>query len=80
MKYNNKRFFTSFIILLLVGQEHPVDPFVGIGQIFTGMYFCYFLLFVPLLGYFENTVFDSITMSINLSNSGEFNYMLKNNR
>ena len=78
-------FVVTFIILLLVGQEHPVDPFVGIGQIFTAMYFCYFLLFVPFLGYFENTVFDSITLSsstilnpsIILSNSGEFNYMLK---
>ncbi len=43
---------------MFIGSEHPVEPYVTIGQIATGFYFLYFLFFVPIIGIIENTLFD----------------------
>ncbi len=51
-------FVVDFLILMFIGSEHPVEPYVTIGQIATGFYFLYFLFFVPIIGIIENTLFD----------------------
>ena len=51
-------FVVDFIILMWIGSQHPVQPFVEIGQIATIFYFEWFLLIVPLLGLLENSLAD----------------------
>jgi hypothetical protein len=41
-----------------IGSQHPTEPFVTLGQISTGIYFAWFLIFTPLVGLIENTLFD----------------------
>lgn len=48
----------TFGILMWIGSQHPVEPFVLIGQVATTLYFSWFLLFVPLIGIIENSLFD----------------------
>jgi quinol-cytochrome oxidoreductase complex cytochrome b subunit len=51
-------FVVNFFILMWIGSLHPTEPFVTIGQISTGIYFAWFLIFTPLVGLIENTLFD----------------------
>ena len=51
-------FVVDFAILTWIGSQHPVSPYVEIGQIATAFYFIWFLLIVPGLGIFDNTLFD----------------------
>jgi len=51
-------FVVTFIMLGYIGSQHPVEPFILIGQVATSLYFAYFLIFVPVLGVVENTLFD----------------------
>ncbi len=58
----NKFFFwilmVVFIILMWIGSQHPVSPFVEVGQVSTALYFSWFILLVPFIGIFENSLFD----------------------
>lgn len=47
-----------FVLLTWIGSQHPVEPFVIIGQVSTALYFAWFILFVPLVGIVENSLFD----------------------
>jgi len=47
-----------FVILMWIGSQHPVEPFVLIGQVATTLYFAWFVLFIPLVGIIENSLFD----------------------
>lgn len=58
---------TVFIILLWIGSQHPVEPFVLVGQIATALYFSWFLIFVPIVGIIENSLFD-VALSNNNKN------------
>ena len=51
-------FVVDFVILTWIGSQHPTTLYVEIGQIATVLYFSYFLVFVPALSYFENTLVD----------------------
>ena len=51
-------FVVNFIILIWIGSQHPEEPFVFIGQIATAYYFAWFLVVVPVIGLFENTIMD----------------------
>ncbi len=51
-------FVADFIILMWIGSQHPVQPFVEIGQVATFFYFEWFLLIVPLIGLVENSLAD----------------------
>jgi len=51
-------FIVNFFILMWIGSQHPNPPFVEIGQISTAFYFSWFLFIVPVVGIFENSVFD----------------------
>lgn len=50
-------FVSAFFMLMYIGSQHPETPFVEIGQIFTAIYFSYFLI-IPVIGLLENTVVD----------------------
>jgi len=41
-----------------IGSMHPVQPFILVGQIATIFYFSWFILFVPIIGIIENSLFD----------------------
>jgi len=46
-------FSVIFILLMILGAKHVESPYIELGQIFTGLYFMYFLVFVPLLNLLE---------------------------
>ena len=48
----------TFFILMAMGGRHAEAPYILIGQIATGLYFSYFLLFVPMVSLIENTLAD----------------------
>jgi ubiquinol-cytochrome c reductase cytochrome b subunit len=48
----------TFIILAWLGGNHPEYPYTVIGQVFTGIYFAWFLVFTPIVGLLENTIID----------------------
>jgi ubiquinol-cytochrome c reductase cytochrome b subunit len=51
-------FVVTFIMLGYIGSQHPVEPFVFVGQVSTFLYFAYFIIIVPVIGIVENTLFD----------------------
>lgn len=61
MKFAFWLFVVDFIILMWIGSQHPVEPYVTIGQIATAFYFSWFLLIVPVIGLVENTLADLAT-------------------
>lgn len=54
-------FVVDFIILLWIGSQHPVTPYIEIGQIATTFYFLWFIMIVPMIGLIENTLLDLST-------------------
>jgi hypothetical protein len=52
-----------------LGQEHPEEPFIILGQIWSGIYFGSLLVFLPLLGILENTFFDHTNNNYPANNS-----------
>jgi ubiquinol-cytochrome c reductase cytochrome b subunit len=46
---------------MFIGSQHPVSPYVEIGQFSTAFYFSYFLIIIPLIGIIENTLLDLAT-------------------
>ena len=48
----------DFIILMWIGSQHPTTPFVEVGQVATAIYFAWFILFIPIIGIIENSLFD----------------------
>jgi ubiquinol-cytochrome c reductase cytochrome b subunit len=48
-----------------IGSQHPETPYVEIGQVATAFYFVWFLIIVPFIGLFENTLND---LAINKKN------------
>jgi ubiquinol-cytochrome c reductase cytochrome b subunit len=51
-------FVVNFVILLWIGSQHPVTPYIEIGQVATAFYFAWFLVIVPVIGLVENTLMD----------------------
>jgi ubiquinol-cytochrome c reductase cytochrome b subunit len=47
-------FISTFLILGWIGQKPVEDPYIKIGMVATILYFCFFLLIVPLLGFLES--------------------------
>jgi len=65
-------FVGNFLILMQLGAKHVESPFIELGQISTVIYFAHFLIIVPFLSYFENSLLELFinTMSkLNSSNS-----------
>ena len=49
-------FVSNFLLLMLLGAKHVEFPFIEFGQLTTVNYFFYFLLTIPILSLFENSV------------------------
>jgi len=58
MKFAFWVFVVDFFILMWIGSQHPNSPYVEIGQVATALYFSWFLVIVPVVGFAENTLFD----------------------
>jgi ubiquinol-cytochrome c reductase cytochrome b subunit len=58
-------FVANFLILMQLGAKHVESPFIELGQISTLLYFLYFLVIVPSISFFENTLVYS---TVNYSN------------
>ena len=54
-------FVVDFFILMWIGSQHPTEPYVTIGQVSTAFYFAWFLIIIPAVGIFENTLMDVAT-------------------
>ena len=61
LKFANLCLFADFSILTWIGSQHPVTPYVEIGQFATLFYFAWFIAIVPALGLFDNTILDIST-------------------
>ena len=51
-------FLANFLILMQLGAKHVESPFIEFGQISTVLYFSHFLIIVPLVSLFENSLTD----------------------
>jgi len=51
-------FIANFVILMQLGAKHVESPFIEFGQISTILYFSHFLIIVPAISLFENTLID----------------------
>lgn len=51
-------FIANFFILMQLGAKHVESPFIEFGQIYTVLYFSHFLLIVPFISLFENSLTD----------------------
>src|SRR5947199_253489 len=54
-------FIGNFFILMQLGAKHVESPFIELGQISTVIYFSYFLIIVPFISLFENSLIDLTT-------------------
>jgi cytochrome c oxidase subunit II len=76
-------FVGNFLILMQLGAKHVESPFIEFGQISTVIYFAHFLIIVPLIGLFENslteianTTVKADTTSITEENTSNNNVVL----
>jgi len=58
MKFATYILIADFFILMWIGSEHAVSPYIEIGQVATAIYFAWFIVIVPLVGLLENTLMD----------------------
>jgi ubiquinol-cytochrome c reductase cytochrome b subunit len=52
-------FVNICLILGWIGSLPVMEPFLSIGQYFTLFYFGSFLIIMPLLGFFENLIYNT---------------------
>lgn len=65
----------DFLLLGWIGAKPVEEPFIFLGQILTGYYFAYFLVFVPLIGLIENVLFFfGNTSDVNNKNPVNFHF------
>jgi len=46
----------NFLVLRVLGAKHVESPYIEYGQISTIIYFAHFLIVVPLVSIFENSL------------------------
>ena len=51
-------FVANFLILMQLGAKHVESPFIELGQISTIFYFAYFLILMPFVSLFENSLIE----------------------
>ena len=51
-------FIGNFLILMQLGAKHVESPYIEFGQISTVLYFAHFLIIVPLISLFENSLIE----------------------
>ena len=58
-------FMANFVFLTWIGSKPVEEPFIFLGQLSSIVYFSYFLLCIPLLGYLENyLIFGKKTVTL----------------
>ena len=58
-------FVANFLILMQLGAKHVESPFIEFGQVSTVIFFSYFLVIVPLLSLFENSLLELYSYKYN---------------
>jgi ubiquinol-cytochrome c reductase cytochrome b subunit len=58
-------FVANFLILMQLGAKHVESPFIEFGQISTVLYFAHFLIIVPVLSLFENSLMELTIKDLN---------------
>ena len=53
-------FFITFILLTWIGQAPVEEPYIFIGQILTGIYFLFFIIFIPMISFIEYFIYNYI--------------------
>jgi ubiquinol-cytochrome c reductase cytochrome b subunit len=51
-------FVANFLVLMILGAKHVESPFIEFGQISTVIYFAHFLIIVPTISLFENSLIE----------------------
>jgi ubiquinol-cytochrome c reductase cytochrome b subunit len=51
-------FLGNFLVLMTLGAKHVESPFIELGQISTIIYFGHFLIIVPIVSLFENSLIE----------------------
>lgn len=51
-------FVANFLILMKLGACHVEDPFITLGQFSAFVYFSWFIVILPVVSIFENTLMD----------------------
>ena len=51
-------FVANFLVLMQLGAKHVESPFIELGQVSTILYFSHFLIIVPLITLFENSLME----------------------
>jgi ubiquinol-cytochrome c reductase cytochrome b subunit len=51
-------FVVNFLILMKLGACHVESPFIELGQVSTAFYFSYFIIIIPVVSLFENTLIN----------------------
>ena len=67
-------FVGNFLILMQLGAKHVESPFIEFGQISTVIYFAHFLVIVPLVTLFENSLIELPTDAKETSSNGTVNF------
>ena len=60
-------FLGNFLILMQLGSKHVESPFIEYGQISTVLYFSHFLIIVPLISLFENSLIELSSKNSNIA-------------
>ena len=63
-------FVGNFLILMQLGAKHVESPFIELGQISTVIYFAHFLIIVPLISLFENSLIDLANSKVTAKSFG----------
>jgi ubiquinol-cytochrome c reductase cytochrome b subunit len=64
-------FVANFLILMQLGAKHVESPFIEFGQISTVLYFSHFLIIVPMVSLFENSLVELHSNSVSYATNGK---------
>jgi quinol-cytochrome oxidoreductase complex cytochrome b subunit len=71
-------FFFDSILLGWIGGKAIEEPFYTLGQLFTIFYFVYFLLILPILALFEESLYKKNIMYRELKKKNKYNTIERN--
>jgi ubiquinol-cytochrome c reductase cytochrome b subunit len=63
-------FVANFLVLIQLGAKHVESPFIELGQVSTVVYFAHFLVIMPLISLFENSLVDLANYKVTAKSIG----------
>jgi ubiquinol-cytochrome c reductase cytochrome b subunit len=72
-------FVFNFLILMQLGAKHVETPFIEFGQISTVLYFAHFLIIVPIISLFENSLSEVSYKQYSKSINNKKSFVKENN-